>query len=320
MRFSKRWRQCVGYIVADRPNGSKAIGTFFLLQHEMAGWSGEPDRTIVRWMVTAAHVIADEQNLRARMWDNDGSVQEWNVDDGWICPSGSPGERIDLAVRVFNENDHDGYFIALPEDYDIANAGRGLELAQPVYFPGLLAWSTDARPGLSQPVVRSGSVAALSERDVKWNKKGNWTAPVVDLVDVRSFGGFSGSPCFVQFLVADLNAVNVGAFQRKLAKQAGRDPSALTEVTTFTHWSGMFAAHECESGIGIAIPAEEIRNIMNNDEAIQEARETEETRIDELPTDKRGPIGQAADTTSTESQFLADLAKATRPLPSDLEA
>lgn len=162
-------------------------------------------------MVTARHVIHEVPAIKATIGlAGSGSGDTWDVSESLIYPwplatlvsKSDPG--FDLAVRPFDPPSGARSFIALPTALSVSNTGQKIDdPGRLVYFPGLLDIK-DWKHRAVTPVVRSGTVAGIEVEDFIWQTNQDlwwWTAAHTQLVDVRSFGGFSGSPVFVQFYI-----------------------------------------------------------------------------------------------------------------------
>ena len=314
VRFSETFLETVGFLVGDRLQGIGPIGTFFVIQEERDGWDGEEDRGTIRWMVTARHVVEDGHKnggqITARMRPAGSDSQqpiEFDADD-WIF---DPDDSLDLAIRPM-DYEPVKTFKALPVVYaqpSLPPTGfLGEELGHPTYFAGLLDWpgpiATEARP-----VLRSGTVAALRQSGITWHtESGNrrWTAPQVHLIDVRSFGGFSGSPCWIQWYLTYVDPVGEDALPEEWARRiraARGDPSRIGQVATMTNWWGVFVAHQDQPGVGIVIPASRVVEMLDLSE-VRELKKRAEDRLDEAER-LRGPKGQSTEETDPPSRDFA---------------
>lgn len=238
--------------------GGRPVGTFFnlMVRSNESGYAHP-------YMVTAAHVVMDQSEIEARIRAVDGSVLRWPA-SRWSFPDDDP--RLDIAVRPLDSPSVGPNAIAaIPIDQALERSapGKAPKLGTPVYFFGLLAATGAERMGLEAvPVVRSGNVAQLDQPNVSWD---GMTANRVHLIDVRSRGGFSGSPCFVQFTFPGPPADPLPTHWATEIRGGGGDPDTLGVFHTLTTWWGMFVAHVDESGIGVVLPAQFILDFLESE-------------------------------------------------------
>lgn len=259
MRFSERFALTTGFLVN---NADEYVGTFFVVQEDFSGWMGEPIRPTARFMVTTRHTILEHPNLRAIMRRADGTISDpWVVTD-WEYPN---DQRTDIALRTFDRDDwYD--FHALPVGFDVDATGREVALGSLAYLVGLTYSTPLAKTG--QPVVKGGTVARLGLKGIKWKVEGKsegWTANMVHLMDVRGRTGYSGGPCFVQWLIPDAKKDEWPDIWNQSAKFNDNDPETMGTLRTFTHWWGMFGGFVDDYGIGAVIPTSEIRSFLGSD-------------------------------------------------------
>ena len=271
---------------------NQRVGTFFVLQDEFDGWQGTIARDTARFMVTTRHTLENEgYSLYAQMRKADGTLSEaWQVND-WITftekPPSAKKPGSDVAIHLFSPNEPIIDFLAIPSPL-VVPPDKEVQLGQPFYFAGLLHWA-ESFSAKGVPIVRTGSVAAVGLEQISWHSgwggEDIWSDSV-HLVDVRSRGGFSGSPCFVQFWTADIRRVLSFDPARdawpevweSIATYSGNDPTQMGEVRTFTHWWGMFAAHDEDAGIGIVIPAQRIFDLLDTEKA-KKVKKADEERL-----------------------------------------
>jgi hypothetical protein len=184
------------------------------------------------------------------------------------------------------------------------------DLGDRVYFLGLLA--LPAARGMAErnvPMVRSGTIGAMYQDEIplEW-PDGTIRKIQAHLIDCRSYGGFSGSPCF---------------FQRD-DQPTGMKEGVRTRGTT-TFLLGLISAHfddftspktrgdiaelgsiriPINTGVGIVTPAERIVEVIEMPEFKDERERAEAER-------KRRPEEGATLDTTRESEFerFEDLAR-----------
>ncbi len=254
--------------------GNQPVGTFFnlMVPSRHTGYAHP-------YMVTAAHVVAAANSPEARLRSPDGVLLSWEASD-WLFPDDT---RLDLAMRPLDCPADDGVSIsAVPTDQglDISAPGKSPKIGNTVYFYGLLAAGGAEQMGLeATPVVRTGNVAQLDQPNVVWD---GMTADSVHLIDVRSRGGFSGSPCFAQFSFPGPRppeATIPDAWETAI-RRGGGDPDTLGEYHTVTTWWGMFVAHVDQSGIGVVLPARYILDFLET-EPFRELQRMQDEAADE---------------------------------------
>ena len=70
-------------------------------------------------------------------------------------------------------------------------------LGDRVYFMGLLSFLKESRDEIT-PMVRSGTIGRLNQKEVPVKWVSTHARITAHLIDCRSYGGFSGAPCFIQ--------------------------------------------------------------------------------------------------------------------------
>ncbi len=190
-------RRCVAYLLVSQSSETLAserrpIGTVFFLTIPI---TEDPTKGHV-YAATARHLIdlgRASGALYIRLNSADGSSldQQLSPDDWVIHPTS------DVAIyRIgFEMNEH----LGIPVDW-LADEGlitqAEIGIGDELFFVGLFS----AQPGRrrNQPVVRFGRIARMPEEPVRV-KLGHGVTGEIEayLVEVRSWGGHSGSPVFV---------------------------------------------------------------------------------------------------------------------------
>lgn len=315
------YREGVGFITAidyDTHTGAAQripIGTFFTFQ------TNTPEGNRMVWMGTVRHVIDGATEPHALYVDPNGNTVEWPVHDGWIYPK---QPKRDLAIRVFDPeaadvNEHIPFLLqAMPIEMSFEYIGVDPYLGIDVFFLGLLA--SNSVPALYKKgiaVARTGSVAALNVDGVHWRSDSRiWRADhPCHLIDTRSFGGFSGSPCFLQFSYPGPRhkEAKLPEIWHQMAELRGMDLGSVGDMHRITIWWGVFAAHIGESGIGVVIPTSVLAELLEGDEAIAVKKATDKAAKER--DENNEAVGQSAPVEHySEDQYLTDLFKATRRL------
>ena len=162
---------------------------------------------------------------------------------------------------------------AIAEEHTI---GPGDEL----FFPGLLV--THHGKNRNLPIIRAGTIAAMREEPVLTKAYGEIDAY---LVEARSIGGLSGSPVFVNVGPGRGGIViHEGPSFFLLGLMHGHYDSELTDTDIALEDEPR--AGQVNMGIAIVIPAEKIREALDQEEfAAQRAvtDEAERARLAAIP-------------------------------------
>lgn len=231
-----------------------------------------------RWgyVITAHHVIASQIEIAVQApvpWGTGRLYGPVGVVD-WRQPL--PG--VDLAVAPWRPLE--GPHPALPHELMIpTNAVAGLHLGTTIYYFGIFE-------PLMRPILRSGTLAAL---DVDGVPHDDYEQPV-DVVDCRSYKGFSGSPCLVEFRFAKLNEMPpdqlpwAGVPEEMWA--GGEEVPRLGGIASFALVCGMFIRHFSDDeaaggvtsryGVGMMIRSCEIKEALMTAEMREERRRWDE--------------------------------------------
>jgi hypothetical protein len=287
------------------------------------------------YLVTAAHVVEGRETF-VRVPLVDGGVRDLDVPD-WI----SHGKH-DVAVAPI-EITEDMYaprtaidqFIDDPH-WMADDVMHPLELGDIVYFIGLLGRIPEMVER-NVPIVRAGTLGAMWQEQVPVRR-----SPVDELkyitahlIDCRSFGGFSGSPCYIQ--------------QSRAGIVEGDDgrPGVTTKFATallgligghFDDWTStrmrnvvtddaadddasdnsFYAVSDdvkapVSTGVGYVIPAEYIRATLMRQELVDMRDEEEQAIRDEVRAQLEDDAGtmDALDSPAEELEFdrFKDLAR-----------
>jgi len=150
------------------------------------------------YIVTAQHVIDGQPHLDLAFPDpyHPGKLYPLQKTEGpdWKQPL----DKVDLAVLPYARPQN--FFVnALELDNNIL---PGLPpdalLAMPFHYVGLLAGDVD------RAMARSGTLGAIYQDDVPHTDDYEYTC---HLGDCRSYGGFSGSPCFLEIAMTGLEEI-----------------------------------------------------------------------------------------------------------------
>ncbi len=262
---------CVGFLfdapTADVDWASRPVGTFFLVSLP----SGQGARRFV-FVVTAQHVVQQYPQLRATMRASNNSIIDWTLPSGsWFFPDDA---QLDLAICPLLSEFGPGLDpTAWPIEENSAGHRVQPRLGASLYFAGLLLPVGSTWGGSLVPVVRTGSVAALFQRDVSWGDDSSPSAwrSVAHLIDCRSWGGFSGSPCFMETSwpgpKSQLEAAipEDHAWARNFNTLTGLDWSELLGTYYFQALFGVFVGFIAQTGIGVVLPVEYLVELLDSE-------------------------------------------------------
>ena len=238
-----------------------------------------PSETIPghRWgyVVTAHHVIDKKIEIAVQApvpYDATGRLydpvpvpaDEWR----------QPLENVDIAVAPWRPvgTRHPAFPLELMIPTDVV---MSMVLGTPVYYIGIFE-------PLMRPVARSGTVAALDQAGVPHRDY----EQLVHLVDCRSYLGFSGSPCLVEFRFAKLEEIPAdqlpwGHLPEEMWAGGASVPSSVasrrlcscagcSSVTTRTSPVAVSSY-----GVGVMARSEEIKAVLMSQELREQRREWE---------------------------------------------
>ena len=276
MPLDGQYPDCVVFIATERERGDGtkeviAIGTAFLI--EMPFGDGT-DRTFT-YAVTAGHVVSRPSQYYLQVNTANG-VRDVLI-SGWVR---HPVQDVAVA-NVFLGDDwkyaliHTDMFVG----DDVQPVPR---LGDRVYFIGLLSFLRGTRDEIT-PMVISGNIGRFNQKDIPIEWDNTQSKITAHLVDCRSYGGFSGSPCFIQAQVSEYRdfskqipggmAGNVlfdrtllfglmsGHFDQKEVADVSGDPSLEVRM-------------RINSGVGLVTPAKFISEILQMDEFVTARRDT----------------------------------------------
>jgi hypothetical protein len=255
-----------------------------------------------RWpyIVTAHHVIANEVEITLDVPDPlaRGELLPSIPVDGWRQPL--PG--IDLAIAPF-PHELVPRFQAVPLDHFVPD-GTVVPLGGTIYYLGIFA-------PLDVPMARGGSLGALDVPITKPDYTYN-----ADLVDCRSYGGFSGSPCFSTLAYPLLDDTVDFPPDVVPPNPDGSFPK-LGRMSYIATFCGIFTAHYSDEGgadgivsrygVGVMLPCDYVRDALMTDEAMKERREADDTR--QAARDAGIPPLENAAAEPTEFERFEDLTR-----------
>jgi hypothetical protein len=269
LAVGKQYSKSVVFIsgLLDGDTDPKLRGSGFIV-----GFRSEPDPDQGHgYIVTAAHVVRLLKASFVRLTASDGSIVDREVDE-WIY---HPTEDIAVARLPTPYKNYD--FLAIPpkefvgaEEYEWSP-----EPGAEVFAVGLLG-QVPSMGEQNVPMVRTGAIGALYQDRIPMRLADNTLIKVHGhLIDSHSFGGFSGSPCFVRYISAI----------EKTPKMGLRYPVQSTLLL------GMVGGHfdlkssitlpdqeekvniPVAAGVAVVYPAETIREVLSEDAFVAERAE-----------------------------------------------
>jgi hypothetical protein len=158
--------------------------------------------------------------------------------------------------------------------------GTELGAGDEVFIVGLFTKVTGRR--VNMPIVRIGNVAMMPEEPVPTKYLGEIEAY---LIEARSIGGLSGSPCFIRYS-SEIDSANfylLGLVHGHWQIPLGTVRDVATDATDEALSEAQQEA--VNMGIGIVVPAQKIYDVLYCSELIEErARQDRELERENLPT------------------------------------
>lgn len=276
------------------------------------------------YVVTAAHVVAGVDHsfvrMRTRLDRRMRAVGDLRVPRWFFHPDKSK----DVAVAPLSlPLDHDMDWTVLEdfiddpswrEDHWLQQGGPELLLGDRVYFIGLLSGIDAMREGLI-PVVRAGTLARRLQKGCPvWDARKRETRHITaHLIDCRSFGGFSGSPCYFQQSragwIPDPDLPGGGGIGEKswtgLLGMIGGHYDAWKEIESGGQ-ANPYLRSTVNTGVGYVIPAEYIREALNVKELSEMRSDSDRAKA---ASSERGATMDTAHSEESEYARFEDLTK-----------
>lgn len=248
------------------------------------------------YVVTAGHVVEGADSTFVRIRTAGDGTRDIPVPD-WV-----PHGKHDIAVAP----------ILLPEDHDVASTGLDqfidepgmfgnyfwgdIELGDVIYFIGLLG-KVPEMVKRNVPIVRAGVLGAMWQEQVpiKRTPVDETRFITAHLIDCRSFGGFSGSPCYLQksrpvYAKGDTPGITqeyrtallglIGGHFDDWAKARTRQ-SIGADPDSHEYGISDDVLAPVSTGVGYVIPAEFIRETLMREELV-EMRDKDEKEAQRL--------------------------------------
>jgi len=266
--------QCVTFVVTERElsdgtRGPMAIGTAFLIGMP---FDDGTDRSFT-YAVTAGHIVSRPVMYSLRVNATSG-VADIPIEQWFRHPTE------DVAIAPVKLGDNLRYVLVHTNMFASDAVQPTPKLGDRVYFIGLLSFLRETRDEIT-PMVRSGTIGRLNQREVPVEWDNTLSRIKAHLIDCRSYGGFSGSPCFIQAQVSEF---------RDMSKEipGGMIGNVLFDRTLLI---GLISGHFDEkekadvrgdeslevrmrinSGVGLVTPVKFIREALHMEEVVS-ARE-----------------------------------------------
>ena len=159
--------------------------------------SAESEQTYL-YVVTAAHVVRPLASRYIRMSRRDGTTLDLDIPaKDWDF---HPTE--DVAVGQFSIDPAEVDLTVMPTETYVGRAETQFPVGNgdDVVFAGLLGL-VESMGQRRIPMFRTGTIGAMYQHGIPMRLGDDIVVSVHGhLVDCRSFGGFSGSPCFVRYI------------------------------------------------------------------------------------------------------------------------
>ena len=267
------------------------------------------------YLVTAAHVLWDQSDptVRFRIPGPEGAFIEETPLPEWY-------EHWDADVVVAPLPDTGPDVLRHAISMETQTVGEDIlpMFGQNVYYVGLLdpAWlMADA----ALPMVRSGTVGMIYVPVQPDRDKPPFQA---HLIDCRSYAGFSGSPCLVQFPFPG-PAQAEHPIPKRLLEERSVDPDTLGLMTYATVLMGLLIQHIDDAnvkptasnvGIGIILPVERIFDVLMSEELVAKRKkaEAEAPQAPDYKVENLSVSGAPANYRAED--FKRDLKKVTKKL------
>lgn len=336
MRLPDKVRECVIFMgVKEHGNDDPTIGaTAFFLSTPFKEKRFKGQRH--KYVITAKHNLKefDEITCDDIVWlrcnlEDVGS--EWIPTDRGLWISHPETDLAILPINFITIPDgiidvnakmqhHMIYSESIADDYQILNENIGI--GDEVVAIGL--FTHHKGQGKNLPMVRSGIIAGMPEEKVYTDK----TYKYIDayLVEIRSIGGFSGSPVFVYLGGPPIPIPMTKNTVRVYERMIGFDERTFYLLGLLHgHWDvkesqvGFSKKKKMEEGIGtgmaVVVPATKIIELINEEKIQKMERDYEEQKLDEISTIPDSALDEGI----TKEKFEESFKKVSQPIPPDEE-
>ncbi len=261
-------------IIGDRPSVAtgrmerKALGTGFFVRVPS---EAHGDR-FYGYLITAHHVIEGQSNIELAIADphHPGALFPLVPAGHWCHPID------DLDLAVVQKDPPPGYTVTALEIgvHLMEHLPSGMLLGAVFYYVGLL-------DPLNRIMARSGTLGAINDPGLLDDDPDYQY--LAHLADTRSYGGFSGSPCFVEYAVPRLTPV---APPVPIPEQMG----PVGRISYLHLLCGMFVEHldrkhppaglVSRAGVGIVLSSDEIWRALMAEVLVEDRREKDRAPSD----------------------------------------
>jgi hypothetical protein len=255
-------------------NDRQSLGTGFVMTVK----SEVPESVPYGYLVTAYHVIHQEPNVHAEIpvaYGN-GELYPSISMNNWLQPL--PG--VDIAIAPL-PNPNSRRYSGIRLESDLIPNGDLIypHLGGRVFYLGLFAPA-------HRMMARSGTIGALEQMGLTEGMGDpdtglNYIDYPIHLVDCRSYGGFSGSPCFAETAFPGLDPAEIPP-EFPVPRPAPKVGMMFYSVML----CGMFIAHYSDDdpqtpasryGVGVMLRGQEIKEALMAPE-IRNRRDEEDAR------------------------------------------
>jgi hypothetical protein len=268
MALNEDFSRVSAFIIGDAKDDAgekiirRAIGTAFLMVVRNEDY---PEQRHA-YLVTAAHLITSQPSPEVRIRTVQGQVLEDQPLNHWVFH-----DTEDIAVApIWFSPELNVVFNPYELEQAVDRASKQPRVGDTVYFIGLLAGILEMER-TAIPMVRSGTIAALNQPGIPLTNDVHTTA---HLIDCRSFNGFSGSPCYVQwptyYYVEDrFEPGDKGLMYNEETRLFGM---LIAHLDDYEKQQGRQTIR-LNIGVGIVLPIERVRDVLESDELVALRRE-----------------------------------------------
>lgn len=258
MRVPDKIRKCVAFIGCKNPTDQSfmPMGTVFFLAEPI-----NSDKHF-RYAVTAKHVIdklrdmaAEKVCIRFNLRTSGTIETENSINDWFFHPTNAKGVDVAVAGIDFpNETDHLSIHIIDMTRTSEQLLQEGIGVGHEVFLPGLFSHHYGEEKNI--PIVRVGNLATLIEERVK----SDFGLIEAYLIEVKSMGGASGSPVFV-------NLGHIRVNNNQIEHSTSPDGVFYLIGLMQGHWDDTGPSksnlEKINMGIGVVVPIDKILEVIN---------------------------------------------------------
>lgn len=299
--FAKAIVFIVGEYEQDGTTKVAVVGTGSIISYPFS--DPETKRRFL-YIVTSAHVVRPLIRSWVQINQRDGETARIPVSVWYEHPSNDYAD--DVAVVPAGGLNPAVFDYAVIQYEEFIEENLRPVLGARVYFLGLLGFIPEMSDR-NVPMVRSGVIGAVSQPGVPIEIAPHTVIKVTaHLIDCRSFQGFSGSPCFLQ-------TDGLGVFDGGEGASIGWSATTVLIGLLIAHFdvdrpatkTGELAgitgdvAVPVNTGVGVVLPAEKIREVLNQP-VLAEDRKLREERAKKQEEEQQ--IAATPDSLSTDPE------------------